>query len=55
MMDEERKDMQTVQERIWGEKGKDLMNGIEDLMWNEEDGTWYDFDISRNRPRLLYI
>lgn len=29
--------------------------GIESVLWNEDDGIWYDYDLINNKPRPYFV
>jgi neutral trehalase len=31
-----------------------LIEGMEAVLWNEEDGIWYDYDMESNNQRRVY-
>ncbi|XP_008215783.2 trehalase [Nasonia vitripennis] len=33
---------------------KEYREAIRQLMWHEEDGTWYDYDMKHQRPRRIF-
>jgi len=36
----------------WMEKAKKLQKAIEQILWCEEDGVWYDFDLVNEVNKL---
>lgn len=39
----------------WTEHASNIKKTIDDLLWNEEDGTWYDYDTKLLQPRKHFI
>ncbi|XP_023319723.1 trehalase [Eurytemora carolleeae] len=43
------------QENIWMERADKLIENIEELMWNDEEGTWFDLEISTLKQRKYFF
>lgn len=37
------------------EKADEIYKGVQAVLWNQEDGIWYDFDIINNKPRKYFV
>ena len=35
--------------------GDDLNLAINEVLWNESDGVWYDYDLKNNKSRLVLV
>lgn len=40
---------------LWAIRGKQWQNTIEEVLWNEKDGVWYDYDADLNKHRRWVI
>lgn len=38
----------------YDQRATDLLAAITAVLWNEEDGIWYDYDLINNKPRKYY-
>jgi len=45
---------QTQKEQLWRNTSERLEDSIESLLWSEDDGIWFDFDIKYNKPRKFF-
>lgn len=39
---------------LWAYLAKQWRNTLEEVLWNEEDGIWYDYDIDHNQHRKYF-
>nr|XP_022911636.1 trehalase-like [Onthophagus taurus] len=38
----------------WRENAENILEAIQQVLWNETDGTWYDYDIDKNEHRAFF-
>lgn len=37
--------------RLWATRGRQWQKSVDEVLWNEEDGIWYDYDGGLNKHR----
>lgn len=43
-----------IKAHAYEQRAEDLYGAIQSVLWNEEDGVWYDYDLINNKQRKIF-